>query len=336
MRIAILIDRSRFDLLPNEEGFREDEQKRKTAESVREVISKHFECIILEADDTLPLKLSEEKVDFVFNLCNGIKGEGKLSQIPAFLEFVGIPYTGSSILGHALASNKIYTCKIIKSLGISTPDFFYVNSANQLDLHNVNFPVIVKPCDEGSSRGIYQDSLVYEMESLKAKVEENLKMYNPPVMVTEFIDGREFHVGILGNGDDMSLLPIEEICLDNLPDSMTRFYSFEVKAYYKDKTTYICPAPIGEELTAGITKIAKRTFNALSLRDYARLDLRIKDSIPYVLEINSLPGLMNGFSALTRMADACELGYDGLVMKILESAFKRYKIHTRLQSYMIV
>jgi D-alanine-D-alanine ligase len=293
---------------------------------LQEIISKQYECIILEADDALPLKLSEEKVDFIFNLCNGIKGEGKLSQIPAFLEFIGMPYTGSSILGHALASNKIYTCKIIKSLGINTPDFSYVHNVNELDWQDVNFPVIVKPCDEGSSRGIYQDSLVYDIESLKAKVTENLKLYNPPIMITEFIDGREFHVGLLGNRDDLSLLPIEEICLDNLPDSMTRFYSFEVKAYHKDKTTYICPAPIGEELTAKITNIAIRTFKALSLRDYARLDLRIKDGIPYVLEINSLPGLMEGFSALTRMADACELGYDGLVMKILESAFRRYQI----------
>ena len=334
MRIAVLIDMPRYDLLLNEEGFREDEQKKKTAKSLQEVISKHYECVILEADDTLPIRLSEEKIDFVFNLCNGINGESKLSQIPAFLEFKGIPYTGSSVLGHALASNKIYTCKIIKSLGINTPDFIYVYNPNQLDRHDVNFPVIVKPCDEGSSRGIYQDSLVYEMESLKAKVEENLKLYNPPIMVTEFIDGREFHVGLLGNRDDLSLLPIEEICLDNLPDSMTRFYSFEVKAYHKDKTTYICPAPIGEELTAKITNIAIRTFKALSLRDYARLDLRIKDGIPYILEINSLPGLMKGFSALTRMADACELGYDGLVMEILESAFRRYQIITQLYSHL--
>ncbi len=332
MRIAVLIDRPRFDFLPNEEGFREDEQKRRTAESVQEVISKHFECIILEADDNLPLKLSKEKIDFVFNLCNGIKGKSKLSQIPAFLEFVGIPYTGSSVLGHSLASNKIYTCKLIRSIGISTPDIFYVYSSNQLDRHDINFPVIVKPCDEGSSRGIYQDSLVYNMDSLKAKVEENLKLYNPPIMVTDFIDGREFHVGILGNGDELSLLPIEEICLDNLPTSMTRFYSFEVKAYYKDKTTYVCPALIGEELTATITEIAKKTFKVLSLQDYARLDIRIKDGIPYVLEINSLPGLMNGFSALTRMADACELGYDGLVMNILESAFRRYHVITPLHS----
>ena len=170
------------------------------------------------------------------------------------------------------------------------------------------------------------------MDSLKAKVEENLKLCNPPIMVTDFIDGREFHVGILGNGDELSLLPIEEICLDNLPTSMTRFYSFEVKAYYKDKTTYVCPALIGEELTATITEIAKKTFKVLSLQDYARLDIRIKDGIPYVLEINSLPGLMNGFSALTRMADACELGYDGLVMNILESAFRRYHVITPLHS----
>lgn len=116
---------------------------------------------------------------------------------------------------------------------------------------------------------------------------------------------------------------------------MTKFYSFEVKAYYKDKTTFICPALLSEELKTGIAKIAKTTFNALSLRDYARVDFRIKDGIPYVLEVNSLPGLLNGLSALARMAESCELGYEGLIMKILESAFRRYKIHSELESYMI-
>ena len=88
--------------------------KKKTAESLQKVISKYYECIVLEADENLPLKLKEEKIDFVFNLCNGIRGETKLSQIPAILELIGIPYTASSILGHALASNKIYTCKLLK------------------------------------------------------------------------------------------------------------------------------------------------------------------------------------------------------------------------------
>lgn len=328
MKIAVLIDKPRSAFLPNEEGFREDEQKRKTAMGLQEVIAKYHECVILETDITLPLELSAEKIDFVFNLCNGIKGADKLSQVPAFLEFMGVPYTGSSVLGHALASNKIYAGKIMKGIGINTPDFIYVHNVNELDWHDITFPVLVKPCDEGSSRGIYQDSLVYNMKSLKAKVAENLRLYNPPVMITEFIDGKEFHAGLIGNGDDLYLLPIEEICLDNLPDSMARFYSFEVKAYHKDKTTYICPAIIDEGLSAMIYDIAKCVFEALSLRDYARLDIRIKNGIPYVLEINSLPGLLNGYSAFTRMANACKLGYEGLVMKILESAFKRYEITT--------
>ena len=326
MRIAILTDQPRFNLFPSEEAFREDEQKRKTILGLKEIISKKYECGIFEASDDIISVLKKNNINFVFNMANGIQGCSKLSHIPAMLEFAQIPYTGSSIIGHALALNKIYTCKILKNLNIATPRFIYVYKEDELLQHEISFPVLVKPCDEGSSRGIYQDSLVYDFSTLKKKVAEELNTNNPPVMVTEYIEGREFHVGLLGNHDNMLVLPIEEISFHNLPSSLRSFYSFEVKAYYKDKTVYKCPAPLNTELRQRIEEECIRAFNALSLRDYSRFDIRVRDNTPYILEVNSLPGLLENYSALTRMANSCELGYEGLIFRILDLAFERYDI----------
>ncbi|NLU11262.1 MAG: ATP-grasp domain-containing protein [Tepidanaerobacter acetatoxydans] len=328
MKIAILIDEPRVSYLPGEEGLNEDLQKRKTVKNLKEVLSKRFECSLVKADSDIISKLQNENVSLVFNLCNGIRGETRQAQIPAILEFSGIPYTGSSILGHTLAINKNYACKVFKGSGVPTPEFISIyDKADLMQLRNkeIKFPVLVKPCDEGSGRGIHQDSLVYDFRSLKRKVQQELRLYNPPIMVTEYIKGREFTVGILGNGNNLKVLPILEISFEALPDDLAKFYSFEVKANYADKTIFRCPAPLDNKLKTKIENTAKKAYNALSLRDYARVDIRVKDDTPYVLEVNSLPGLQKGYSDITKMASACNLGYEGLILKIVENAINRYK-----------
>lgn len=302
--------------------------------NVKGVLAKKFDCIDLVADDDIITRLKTENVDLVFNLCNGIRGNNKLAQLPAVLEFAGIPYTGSSNLGHTLAINKHIACNIFKNVGIATPDFipiYDVSDLHKLDNRKIKFPVIVKPCDEGSGRGIHQDSLVFDKDSLKSIVSEELSLYNPPIMISEYIHGKEYTVGVLGNGKDMTVLPILKIGFEKLPKDMLKFYSFEVKAYYNHKINYTCPAVISNDLEQKICDTAIKAYNALQLWDYARVDIRIKDGVPYVLEINSLPGLTDGFSSLTRMAKACELGYNGLVLKIVESAMKRYGMIDRIE-----
>lgn len=329
MKVAILIDEPRVNVLPGEEGSNEDLQKRRTVKDLKDVISKRFECIVLKANNDILLRLKKEKVDLVFNLCNGIRGKTKLAQIPALLEFVGIPYTGSSILGHALAINKNYACKLFSNSGISTPEFiciYDIDDLKQLNNKRIKFPLLVKPCDEGSGRGIHQDCLVFDMYSLVKKVKKELKVYNPPIMITEYIEGREFTVGILGNGKELEALPILEISFEKLPDNLAKFYSFEVKSYYGNKTVFKCPAPLDDGLRAEIVDTAKRAYRALGMRDYARVDIRLRGKASYVLEINSLPGLQKDYSDITKMADACKLGYDGLIYKIINSAVSRYNL----------
>lgn len=324
MKIAVVTDKSRVNFLPLEEALKEDEQKRMTVDEVIRILSRKYDCISLTADDSIISRLKAENVDLVFNLCNGINGDSKLAQLPALLEFANIPYTGSSVLGHALAINKIYSSTIFRAHNIPTPNFIPVFNVNDLYDLKLNFPILVKPSDEGSSRGIHHDSLVFDMNSLVKKVEEELNTYNPPIMLNEFIDGREFSIGIIGNNDNITVLPIQEVDISNLPESLNKFYSFEVKTYHKDKTVYHIPAQLSEYERKLIENTAVKAYKALMLRDYARVDIRLKGETPYVLEINSLPGLMKNKSALYRMAEKTELGYEGLILKIVDLAINRY------------
>ena len=326
MKIAIVTDASRAGLIPSEESKREDQQKLFTVASVMEILSKEYECTTMVMDDDIIRNLKAEKIDMVFNLCNGINGFSRLAQLPAMLESANIPYTGSAVLAHALAINKMYSCTIFKSNYIPTPDFIAVYNMDDLENVTIDYPILVKPNDEGSSRGIHQDSLVFNKEDLYKKVEQELKIYNPPIILNEFIQGREFSIGILGNGDDTVILPIQEVDLSNLPDDLLKFYSFEIKSYYKSHTVYHIPADLTHEEKMSIESAALRAYNSLMLKDYARVDIILKHGVPYVLEINSLPGLMKGTSALYRMAEAMDLGYEGLILKIVDTARERYGI----------
>lgn len=335
MKVAIVIDQPRIKVLPTEEGLAEDRQKRKTMKEIKRVLSKKFKCIDLVFDDNIIDKLKKEKVDLVFNLCNGIKGEDRLSQLPAVLEYAGVPYTSSSPLGHGLAYNKIYSGLIFNEAGVPTPDFVYVYNIKELERLNINFPVLVKPKDEGSSRGIHENSLVFNKEQLIKKIDGDLKLYNPPIMITEYIEGREFTVGILGNGKDLIVLPILEVDFSNLPDHLNNIYSFEVKNYYSDKTIYHVPAKLTNETKKIIEKTAIKAYNALKMEDYARVDIRLKGDKAYVLEINSLPGLMKDHSDITKMANVSGLGYSGLIMNIVKNAMKKYGLNIKTKPNII-
>ncbi|HLS53739.1 MAG TPA: ATP-grasp domain-containing protein [Tissierellaceae bacterium] len=324
MKIAIVTDRSRESFIPSEEARLEDQQKSETVSAIKEILSTKYDCISLIADDNLINTLRDEKVDLVFNLCNGIEGDSKLAQLPAILEYANIPYTGSSILGHSIAINKIFSSTIFTHSKIATPKFASISGMEDLDNIDLQYPILVKPSDEGSSRGIHQDSLVFNEEDLRKKVQEELNTYNPPIMLNEYIEGKEVSVGIIGNGSAPNVLAIQEVDFSQLPDDLLKFYSFEIKSYYKDKTRYHIPARLNEEEKRIIEKAALKAFNSLHLRDYARVDIILSNGVPYVLEINSLPGLQKGRSSLYRMAEATGLGYEGLIFKIVEVARKRY------------
>lgn len=323
MKIAIVTDKPRVEFLPGEEGLQEDKQRKATMEHITEALSDEYDVINLTMDQDLIENINEEDVDLVFNLCNGIQGESSLSQLPSLLEYEDIAYTGSAPLGHGLAYNKIYSGKIFKASNISTPGFTYVSDVEEIENINLKFPLLVKPKDEGSSRGIQDDSLTYDKESLINKVSECLELYNPPIMIMEYIDGREFTVGVIGNGEDIRVLPILEIDFTKLPKGLNKIYSFEVKFKYAEDTIYHIPARIDETTRKKIEVTAIDAFRSLGLRDYARVDIRLRDGKPYVIEINSLPGLDKNNSDICKMAYSADIEYDELIKEIVEMGLSR-------------
>lgn len=323
MKIAIVTDKSRQIYLQDSEGEYEDDQKLKTIETLKKVISKKYECVNLVFDDNIIQNLKNEKVDLVFNNCNGVVGSSRISQLPAILESIQMPYTGSKPLGHALAYNKVYTGKLLKEAGIPTPDFVYVSSLEELEDIDMLFPLFVKPSDEGSSRGIYQDSIVEDKESLYKIIKRSLEKYNPPIMIMEFIEGKEYTAGLIEDGK--RVLPIVEIDFSNIPEGLKGINSFEVKHDHVDDLIYHVPAKLELAIENKIKEVSKKAFKALDLNDYARVDLRVNEGIPYIIEINSLPGLQKGYSDLCWMAEE-EFSYDELIFSIIDSAKKRYNL----------
>lgn len=325
MKIAIVIDKPRANYLPDEEGEQEDQQSIRTMRYIKEALSDEYEVTHMVMDCDIIDRLKKAKVDLVFNLCNGIKGEASLSQLPSMLEFADIPYTGSGPLGHGIAFNKIFAGEIFKASNIKTPDFIYLSDAEEVDNIKVNYPVILKPKDEGSSRGIHDDSLIFDKETLKEKLEEELKIYNPPMMIMEYIEGREFTVGVIGDREDVQVLPLLEIDLSELPEELNKIYSFEAKVEYADDVKYIIPARVDKKTKEKIEEAAIAAFKCLGLRDYARVDIRLKDGIPYVIEVNSLPGLDKNHSDICKMAESIDMKYEELIKKIVKHAIRRIK-----------
>lgn len=323
MKIAIVTDKPRVDFLPNEEGKQEDTQSYRTMKFIKDALSNEYEVIHFNMDFDIIEKLKDEKVDLVFNLCNGINGEASISQLPSMLELAGIPYTGSTPLAHGLAYNKIASGKMFKASNLATPDFIYINSVDEVDDIKLKYPVLVKPKDEGSSRGIHNDNLIFNKEDLRVKIEECMGLYNPPIMVMEYIEGKEFTVGILCQGDNPEVLGIAEIDFSGLPEGINKIFSFEAKFKYYDYVKYYIPPRIDEETSNKIKEAAKKAFKSLGLRDYSRVDIRLKDGIPYIIEINSLPGLDKETSDLYKLAASIGIEYDDLIKRIVKQAKKR-------------
>ncbi|MGI6425408.1 MAG: D-alanine--D-alanine ligase family protein [Tepidanaerobacteraceae bacterium] len=312
----------------NIEDIKAEEQRRITSREIEKIISKKYRVKKIIADNKIIENLLKSKVNFVFNLSTGVKGESRQSQVPAILEMLGIPYVGSGVLAHGMALNKAVAKKLFRFHSVSTPYFqeFYTGK-EKLD-PNLKFPAIVKPACEGSGFGIHKDSLVYKEEDLYQKVVRLLKDYQPPALAEEYIDGREFTVGIIGNGKEKIVLPILEIDFRSVSEEYDKFNTFESKNGLGGQKQFYCPAPLSKEKKEIIEKSALFAFDALGCKDFARVDIRMKDNVPYVIEINSLPGLQRGYSDFPRMAEVAGMSYEELILTILSQAIKIYENNT--------
>jgi D-alanine-D-alanine ligase len=295
----------------------------------------------------------------VFNIAEGTHGEDREAQIPAMLEMLGIPYTGSGPLALALCLHKGKAKEILSWHGIPTPAFQVVSHPKDLDLASLGFPLIVKLLHEGSSMGLSYDAVVETPDALAARMTYLTRTYAQPVIVECFIDGREFTVPVLGNTPPHALSVIEvgfsgprHITLFQPDDAVIRLmararglrlldppiYRFsptkerillraeggEELAVPVSLTRSVCPAALPPACTQTLQDTALRAFEALGCRDWGRVDLRVgADGVPQVIEVNPIAGIDPTYW-FPRSACAAGMDYPTLIHALLDAARKRY------------
>ena len=277
----------------------------------------------LEATPDLPRVLAEADVDLIFNIAEGVEGRNREAQVPALCELLGIPYTGSDSATLAIALDKALGKKVLLQHDILTPKFQVMESARERLSPDMKFPLIVKPNAEGSSKGISSTNVVDNEEDLRTAVKLCVERYRQPALVEEYIAGREFTVGLLGDKRPRVLPPME-IRFKN--DEGRPVYDYAVKQEWEKHVYYECPAKLTEAEQKAMEKIARATFWALDCRDVARVDLRMDaEGRIYVLEVNPLPGLTPGYSDLVLIAKACGMEYDQLIAEIMVGGLRRMR-----------
>lgn len=336
MKVALLYNGIKRDMLINSALDKIAElDSSETIDYVREALmAGGNEVILIEADGDAYGKLKEERrdIDIVFNIAEGLRGESRESYIPAICDMLEIPYTGSGVLTLGLCLNKVRTKEILRYYGIPTPDFWLFRSKDEkLDLElELKFPLIVKLLHEGSQMGLSRDSIVCSEEDLRDRVAYLMHEYGEPVIVEEFLDGREFTVGILGNEKPI-ILPIVEALFEEgqkmrlfTPDKpLLPFIPKGVAINLKERS--VCPVNVDEDLRREIEEIALNAYRALDCRDWCRIDLRMTrdGDIPNVLELNPIAGIDPSY-LLPRAAKAAGISYERLIKMILEFGANRY------------
>ena len=277
----------------------------------------------LEATPDLPRVLAEADVDLIFNIAEGVEGRNREAQVPALCELLGIPYTGSDSATLAIALDKALGKKVLLQHDILTPKFQVMESARERLSPDMKFPLIVKPNAEGSSKGIGSTSVVDSEEELRVAVKVCVERYRQPALVEEYIAGREFTVGLLGDKRPRVLPPME---IKFKKNTARPVYDYAVKQEWEEHVYYECPAKLTESEQKAMEKIARATFWALDCRDVARVDMRMdSDGRVYVLEVNPLPGLTPGYSDLVLIAQAVGMEYDQLIAEIMVGGLRRMR-----------
>lgn len=316
-----------------------------TVEAIADALrGRGYGVTCLEGDVTLFDRLREVRPDICFNICEGHFGDSREAHVPAILEMLRIPYTGSKVLTMALTLDKPMTKRILTYHGLPTPPFqVFERSDEPLD-PSLTFPAFVKPSRQGTGMGISAQSIVHDEAELRAQVGRLLDAYREPVLVERFIAGRDVTVGIVGNlvppvawrlpEDESALriyrglrfLPPLEVELGVYTQEEGGVYTYRAKVELADQLGYICPAQLEPDLVEELNWLAAATFRVTGCLDVARVDFRLsqEDNQPYLLEINPLPGLAPGISDLVMEAEAAGISHAELVNMILDEALERY------------
>jgi D-alanine-D-alanine ligase len=281
-------------------------------------------------------ELNENKPDIIFNLCESVDGDPTQEMnIAGLFELLKIPYTGSRAFSLGLALNKPLVKSLLNQNKIPTARHF-VTSTSKIHMNGdgYKYPMIVKPSREDASIGITNESVVTNERALIQRIEYVLEEHKQPALVEEYIEGREINVSVVGN-DELITFPISEIDFTGLPEDYPKIISYNSKWMYKtvefENTKAVCPAQnLNEKEVKVIQETAKRVYRLLGAADYARVDMRLRDGVAYVLELNPNPDIASDVpedTGFTRSAKAHGWEYSYLIQQIIGFALKRWGVN---------
>lgn len=296
--------------------------------------------VFIQADRELPYALKEVRPDICFNIAEGLGGDAREAQVPALLEMLGIPYTGSRVLANGISLDKTLTKRIWRDRRLPVAPFQEFIIGDEPIRAELKFPLFVKPAHEGTGMGVDMNAIVNNETELRERVMYIVNTYQQPALVETFLPGREFTVGILGRADaklysrhpewyekdGFHRFPVLE--LDTSRSITPWVYGLEAKS--KDvgaegSPGYFCPADIEPELEKKLKNFALRAHQLLYTLDVSRTDIRLdEEGNPRVMEINTLPGLTPDYSDLCLQAKAEGIRYEDLVLDILYLGASRW------------
>lgn len=329
----------------------DDLDSEETIEGISQALAQRGHRVtFLEGNVTLYDKLRQVKPDICFNICEGHFGDGREAQVPALLEMLQIPYTGSRVLTLALALDKPMTKRVLAYHSLPTPPFQTFERINEPIDPDLKFPLFVKPSREGTGMGVSADSIVQNEAQLRTQLQRIFERYQQAALVERYIEGREVTVGVVGNltgpvarrmpeDEDaarilrgLDFLPPLEVNMAEYPAEEAGIYTNRMKVELADQFHYLCPAPLSEAQIVDLNWYTAATFRVTDCLDVARVDFRLDASDndqPYILEVNPLPGLHAGYSDLCLEATAYGWSYEELVNRILDEAIKRYGLNSK-------
>jgi len=271
--------------------------------------------------------LKKNPPDVVFNLIEFYRDDPALEHLVAGLySLYGVRFTGAGPFTLALCQRKGMTKQLLKANNVPTPRYKLLTEPKMPGRHGLHYPLIVKPAREDASSGVEKESVVYNYEQLQERIKKSFEEYNPPILVEEFIEGRELHISVLGN-DPPEVLPSIEFDFSDLPSDHPKIISYDAKWNPLEESFHrvhaICPAKLTKRLEKKVKAIALEAYRITGCHDYARLDLRItKDNKVFVLEVNPNPDLTEGVSFMDS-AEHFGLSFGETLAKIVECALSR-------------
>jgi D-alanine-D-alanine ligase len=292
--------------------------KQETVDAIAESLGKmgHETELVGNAFQLIEALAAGKRWDMIFNIAEGLYGDGRESVVPAILDQYRIPYVFSGPVIMGISLNKHLAKLVVESAGVPVSKGFLVTDIKQLEKKELEFPLFVKPVSEGTGKGITDKSLVHNLSELTAMVKWILKEFNQPALVEEYLPGREFTVGVIGHGDQtFAIGGMEVITANNLP------YSVHVKENYHDYCKYL---PLSDDIAEECKAVAVQAWKALDAVDGGRIDVKAdRNGRICFIEANPLAGLNPIHSDLPILARMYNIDYQKLLEMIMSAAIKR-------------